>query len=566
MRRRTSHWRALGIIIAFTSQMRELRAPRLLLSITVAAALHASCAAAQSPVGLGPGGRLDVGGEAERYLRALELAGSAPAHHWTIRPLTAGKTGFSVDSAHPWQERWKAAKRGGTLPRLLRPSVRVIGNSTFPVQWGRGPTWAGRGFTVEAQAGFEWNVGVLHVQVAPTGFITQNSAFTLAANGLTGEDALRDARVPGGIDAPQRFGERSYGRIDAGASMAELRLPFLLVGVSTAARSWGPAVDYPLVLGPSSGGFAHAYVGTRAPVNIGPVSFHGLVLAGSPEQSAWSPATQGVKGRTTAGTVLTVGSRYVPGLEVGFVRFVHQPSDAQMPSPSFVARLFSTGLSRQGSVNLGSENGLASFFARWAFPGAGIEVYGEYYREDYSFDTRWLLQYPDDFGAYMLGLQRVYVASGKTLRAFRIEVVNGEPSTSNRGERGDRFGSMAVSNPIYQHSGVRQGHTNRGLFLGSPEAFGGAAVRMTLDRYTPKGRTSWVLERALRLDWLASTPTTTEGPHPDVMISLRGEVVRFIGAREFTLSVAPAFDLNRNLQPGHDVFNLNASFSVRGLR
>lgn len=537
--------------------MRELRVPhRWLLPLATAVALSSLPAQGQSPVGVGLGGGVDVGGEAERYLRVLELAGMASAHHWSLRPLAAGKNGFALDSAHPWRARWNSNRDRGHLPRILRPSARVIANSAFPVQWGSGPTWAGRGFTFESQVGVEWNFGALNIQLAPVGFIAQNSGFALAANGGAGDAAYRDARVPGSIDTPQRFGAASYGRIDAGTSTVELRFPVFLFGVSTAPRSWGPAVDFPLVLGANSGGFAHAYAATRAPVNIGPLNLHAMVLAGSLQQSTWSPVTSGIKGRTSAGTVFTVGSRHVPGLEVGFSRFVHHPSDALLPAMEFVTRLFSTGLSRTGGTNLAAEDQLASFFARWAFPQGGIEVYGEYYREDYSLDLRRFLQYPDDLGAYMLGVQRVYAVSPTTLRAVRFEVVNGEPSSSSRGERGNRFGSMLVTNPIYQHSGVIQGHTNRGLILGSPEAFGGAAVRMTLDRYTTKGRSSWVFERALRL----------EGEHPDVIFSLRREVMRFVGTREITLSIAPAFDMNRNLEPGRHVFNLNASFAVRGLR
>lgn len=547
--------------------MRELCVPRLwLLSISVAVALFSSCAEAQAPTRLGLGARLDVGGEAERYLRVLELAGVSPPQHWTIRPLSARSAGFPENVPHPWRDRWDPVKRSDLLPHLLRPSVRVIGNSAFPAQWGGGPTWAGRGFTVESQIGFVWNLWALRVQVAPTAFIAQNSTFTLAVNGLSEDAAMRDARVPFTVDVPQRFGVKSYGRIDPGASTVELRLPVLSLGVSTAPQSWGPAIDYPLVLGTNSGGFAHAYLSTTAPVRIGPVNFHGLVLVGALKQSPWSPVTEGVKDRNTAGTVMTVGLRYLPGLELGFSRFIHAPADTRLPSPSFVKRLFSTGLSGQGSTNLSNENGLASFFARWALPGAGIEAYGEYYREDYSLDTRWFLQYPDDFGAYMLGVQRVYLTASSNLRTFRVEVVNGEPSSSNRGERGNRFGSMLVSNPIYQHSSVRQGHTNRGLLLGSPEAFGGAAVRLTHDRYTSKGRTSWIFERALRLDYIAAAAAGTAQPHPDVIISLRGEFLRFMDTREVTFSFAPTLDLNRNLQRGNDVFNLNASVSVRGLR
>ena len=111
-----------------------------------------------------------------------------------------------------------------------------------------------------------------------------------------------------------------------------------------------------------------------------------------------------------------------------------------------------------------------------------------------------------------------------------------------------------------------QGHTQRGLLLGSPEAYGGAAWRAGYDQYDTRGRTSLVVERQLRVDWLPTVVPTDTTRRPAVQFAVGGEAMRFVGRREVTLSLTGMIELNRNLRPGVDVPNVRAAVSLRGLR
>jgi hypothetical protein len=218
--------------------------------------------------------------------------------------------------------------------------------------------------------------------------------------------------------------------------------------------------------------------------------------------------------------------------------------------------------------NLPDENQVASAFFRWAVPHSGIEVYGEYYREDFAVEPRRFAQYPDDYAMYVLGLHHARRIAPGRIRAFRFEIANGEISSSNRLERGSATDSgykLGGPQPPYLHGAVIQGHTNNGLFLGSPEAYGGAAWRLGVDEYDAHGRSSISLERRLRLDWLPGTSATT-APPPDLLYAVRAERMRFVGSREYSVTIIPMIDLNHNLKAGHDLFNLSVALSVRGLR
>jgi hypothetical protein len=526
----------------------------------------------QGPERLDGGGDLEVGSEAARYLRLLQLSGRAPAQPWSIQPLSAppgrGTHGFGTDSAHPWRLRWGAdTTRRLTSFRWIRPGARLTFNSHYPSGSGLGPVWTGRGITGELRGGAVLSLWRLRLQAAPVLFLAQNQAFELAANGASDSRRFADARFPYGIDAPQRFGDTPYGRLDAGNSTLSLELPRLAVGVSTAAQSWGPGREFPLVLSGNAGGFPHAFIGTTAPLNLGIMRLHTRLVAGQLQQSPFSPVPDTSSGRQGTGLVLVLLPRGVDGLELGFSRFIHTRAEG-VPDAAAVRRLFSGGLSGTGELNLRDENQVVSVFFRWAFPRSAFEVYGEYFRDDYSLELRRLLQYYDDLRTLMVGVQRVIQQSGTRVRSLRFELVNGELPSSNRGERSVNFpaGLRGMPLPPYLHGGVPQGHTQRGLLLGSPEAYGGAAWRAGYDQYDTRGRTSLVVERQLRVDWLPTVVPTDTTRRPAVQFAVGGEAMRFVGRREVTLSLTGMIELNRNLRPGVDVPNVRAALTLRGVR
>jgi len=528
-----------------------------------ALALTAAPLAGQQRTLLDLGGAVEVGGEAERYLRAAQLAGLLPAEPWTVRPMAVGRATGLTDAAHPWASRWVADTAAAMLS-VLRPGGRITFNSAFPRSSGAGPTWTGRGATVEARGGLALHWGALRAQLAPVLFYAQNASFTLADNGLVGDDRFRDARNPQQIDLPQRFGRSAYARLDPGFSHITLALPGSEIGVSTAAQVWGPAREYPLMLSGNAGGFPHAFLGTAQPLDLRVVRVQSRLIAGRPSATDWSPMRESGLTRWATGLVVSLAPNALPGLEVGGTRFIHLSRAGGVISPSDIGRLFTAGTAT-ATTNLPEENQLGSVFFRWAVPKAQLEVYGEYLRDDYTLEVRRALQYPDDLRAYTLGVQRVLHQSPTALRTLRWELVNGQLPPSNRGERRGNFaGGTGRPTPLYVHGGARDGHTHAGQLLGAPEAFGGAGWRAGLDRFAASGRTSLVLDRALELDWLTTARGTRDAVRPAVRYGLTAEATRFRGARELGAALGVDLTFNRNLQQGTHVPNLRAALWFRG--
>jgi hypothetical protein len=510
---------------------------------------------------------MEVGGEGERYWRALQLAGRLPFAPMGVRPYDGIQ--LTADSTHPWRARWPVAgqadTRGGRWAswQLLRPGARLTWNSGVPAGNEVGPAWTGRGVSGELRAGVRAQLWRVQLQLEPVAWLAQNQRFALVNEQAVGN---RDPRFAGSIDLPQRPGSGAYGRLDWGNSAAWVALPLVNVGLSTRAQLWGPAREFPLMLSANAGGFPHLFAGTRAGLPLGVGRLHARVMGGAPPQSRWSPLPDSTR-RWALGVVTSFTPRGIPGLEVGATRFIHALTDRAWPSASDYRRLVTGGLSGTGELNLAAENQLASAFFRWQVPGARFAAYGELLRDDYSLDLRRSLQYPDDLRSYLLGVERVLRADPASLRVLHAELVNGELPSSNRAERGGQgeVRQLGAPFPPYLHAGVLQGHTARGQLLGSPTAYGGAGWRVGYTAFSAAGRRTVRVERQMRLDWLAGLPGNAFVSR-EVRYGVLLEQLRFRGAQELLLTVAPSVDLNRGLERGRHTVNLRVAATVRGLR
>lgn len=496
-----------------------------------------------------------VGSEAEEYLRVLQVAGAAPLYPWSIRGFSPREAALLLpDSAHPWAPRAAEGPARAPWVRLLRPAVDLTYNSAFPHGANDGVTWAGRGITAAVRAGFALRAGPVSLRVEPHGFWAQNAGFELMPTGRTGRLAFADPDAPTTLDRPQRFGDQPYARIDPGESTLRVDVVGMAAGVSTASQQWGPSSAYPLVLGGNAGGFAHGFAGTSTPWKVGIGRVHGRVVWGSLAQSAWSPHEGHGSRRLMTGMVATFLPYGLDGLEVGASRFFHEPWPLGGLSPRDLAKpfeaIFKAGLGRTGEgpdARSDAGNQLASVFARWVLPGGGVEVWGEYLREDHSWDLLDFVLEPDHSAGYALGARKAW-RRGESLLSLRAEWLNTQPG---------HLRSVRIQGPAYVHFAQLQGHTHRGQFLGSPAAYGGGGATLALEGYTPRGRWKVDLGRE-RVRGGRPGPGAAE---VDVLNSAGAELLLFRRGFDTVSGVRGTWELNRHL--GGDAFNLSASLGVR---
>ena len=344
--------------------------------------------------------------------------------------------------------------------------------------------------------------------------------------------------------------------MDLGESSLRLDLPGIVVGASTATQVWGPAVLDPLIVGNNAAGIPHLFLGTSRPLNVGIGTVHVRLEAGRLDQSAYSYMEGDSTRRQMAGLVAVATIRGVPGLEIGGTRFYHRLWGDGISWETFKIPFESVYKNDVGEASKDSiaENQLASLYARWVLPSAGLEVYGEAARNDHSFNSRDLLLEPDHNFAYTLGARHVRRRGRDGLLGLRLETMNARASHL------DRIRGQAR---LYQHAQLRQGHTQRGQLLGSAAGLGGLATTLGADLYRPDGR--WTMELARRAraarQGFGDLGEGAWYKEWDVEYIARAERVRFGRTGDLVLGVAAVANLNQNFV--HDRYGLRVDFGWR---
>jgi hypothetical protein len=548
-----------------------------MLSTRIAGALTALfplLLAAQSAAPTEAPHHLMVGSSDEDYLRYLQTAGLAPLYPWSLREFSQPELArMSVKKgSHPWSGKgdYQASPSGRSFS-ILPVNAVFRYNSAFPYGSNDGAVWAGRGLTSAIDFGFAFRAGPLSGTFNPIAFSAQNRAFSLQPNGTT--NPLADPLFPTSIDRPQRFGTRGYSRFDLGETTVRLDLFGVVAGISTANMGWGPMENYPYIIGGNAPGFPHAFLGTSRPIGIWIGRVHGRVIWGELAQSPYSP----VKGTSYYSSMLETGTkrfasgavgifepRGIDGLELGVARFFHSLWPKEGIPRSYLSKPFEEifKVSLTGSAGFDTtffdrgvaDNQLASAFARWVFPKSGIEVYGEYGREDHNWERRDFVQEPDHSRTYGLGLRKVLGSDSSHLTAFRAEMINYELPTlgRNRGEGG-----------IYVHTVLLQGHTNRGQVLGSDTGLGtGGGSLIAWDRYDKGGAASISWTRTIRDQNGLFYSTGVQDPRADdVQNALTFSWMRYVTNGELSAGMTVVRELNRDFQA--DAWNTNLTVGYR---
>lgn len=533
--------------------------------------MYPLCSSAQA----GVGGRSEVfaGSELESYLRNLQAVGKSESYPWSIRAFSPAEIDrlAAADSAHPWGQRYDLNRRPqstGFQWDYVRPRVMFYLNNAFAYGGNDGAVWQGKGLTTSFQAGLSARWGPFSAVLAPVAFRAENQSFPLFRNGESGRLIFADGQFPLAIDRPQRFGTLPYSRVDLGQSTIRFDWFGIAAGISTANQWWGPTDIYPYILGNNAAGFPHFFVGTSQPANLWLARLQTRVVYGELEQSEYSSVrgskyfqsfSEPGRRRFMAGIVASLQPRGAPGLEVGVARFFHAARD----SSGFISHLLGMPFENLFKVQISDDdpdditslrdNQLASIFIRWAPPGSGFEVYGEYGREDYAGDERDLVLEPDHAGTVDIGFRKTWL-SPRVMKVLRAEVFNYQSPAGARTRGQGR---------VYLHGVLRQGHTNRGQLLGADVGPGsGGAQILAFDRYSTSGRMTALVSRVVTHEALTLYRSGAAASNTvDVMNSIGVEAVRFVGPFDVMARIVVTADLDRNFVA--DRANANFMLGIR---
>lgn len=362
-----------------------------------------------------------------------------------------------------------AAQAQGALSLEWVPAtLSVYANTAYPSGANDGAVWQGKGVSAQLGVGLQFQWGILSAAFVPGLAWQQNAAFPMVPTGLPGNLAYSNPYYGAALDVPQRFGDANFWTLTPGQSYVQVAYAGFGAGVSTENLWWGPGMRNTLLMSNNADGFPHAYAGTVRPVDIWIGNLEASVWLGSLGRSDYFYTQD----RAWVGAFTTdLELRWVRGLYVGFV-FVNVMSN----------------LCRSCEQN---SNQMIGFYGRWVFPPAGLEVYGEWTKDDgwdsYGDLTREL----DHAAGYTLGLQKVFLGSDYWVRLI------GEITDDNVPRPARDWRANPI--PYYAHA-ANTNYTSRGQIVGSAIGPGGSSQYLGVDVLTQSGWYGGWLERTRRND------------------------------------------------------------------
>jgi hypothetical protein len=128
----------------------------------------------------------------------------------------------------------------------------------------------------------------------------------------------------------------------------------------------------------------------------------------------------------------------------------------------------------------------ASYFARYVQPESGVEVYGEYAREEMATSAADALEIPEHTRAYIIGAQKQLPFYFGLDVLIHAEMTQTE-FTATR--------SFRPSPSWYTHHVIRQGYTHRGQIIGSGVGPGGSSQFLNVALLNGRQKLGFFFER-----------------------------------------------------------------------
>ncbi len=512
-----------------------------------------------------PAGTLAVDGlgtPPDDLARVAELAGAvAPQPRLVRRGGSRGET-VCADVGFPWPpfarptgsvrpepfDSGAGERSAGTEVRALPLRLSSVWNSRYPSGDNDGLLWAGRGLSQLATAGVALRYGPVSGAIAPEAAWSENHAFELRPNGLAGDLQFGNAYYPAEIDLPQRFGARAFTAFAPGQSYLRADLWNVGVGISSENLWIGPGVRSSILMSNAGPGFPHVFVGTSRPGDIWIGKGEAFLFWGRLDRSRF---IEGGGHPMISGLVVGYEPRWIPGLHLGLGRVMLQTWDRLRLRDWFAVFQPFQKQDLQSWFDDGNnpfDNQLASVFGRWVFPSAGLEIYGEWAREDHDWTWWGFIRDPDHSQAYLVGLQKIFRAGANVVRlhAELAHLQEVRPPASDRGM------------PVYYIHGNDLGYTNGGQLLGAWIGPGADSQTLAVDVFHRGGRIGGYLERVRRNDayyWAVIEPTRGSWAH-DAELAFGVRQALSVGPVEVSWEAAAAWRQNRDFL--HDEPNLKA--------
>jgi hypothetical protein len=298
---------------------------------------------------------------------------------------------------------------------------------------------------------------------------------------------------------PERFGEKSISKTLIGQSSIRLNFKGLSIGVSNENIWWGPSIRNSIMMSNHARGFKHITFNTTKPLKTKIGNFEWQVISGRLESSGYLPAGSDMQHAGTniyvpkinqlaetddwrylQGYTITYSPKWVPGLSLGFIRWVQMYAALveekywwMEGNPTWFPAFQNLFRKNDKYENYEAQtNQAAGLFLRWLWKDSKAEIYVDFHHNDSKQNIRDLLLDSDHSRAVTAGLQKVF------------NIKNDDYLFSWEWTQMEQAATSLVRNAgsWYEHGWVYDGYTNEGEVLGSSIGPGSNSQYFALSR------------------------------------------------------------------------------------
>lgn len=383
--------------------------------------------------------------------------------------------------------------RSGLQMYAVVPEVRYTYNSAIPYSMNDGPLWAGRGSSLGVEGGFgirqRYGSATFDISLVPALTYSQNRPFQVFASTVPGRSEFSNPfhPPPASLDLPHRFGSQALLTADLGASTFLVSWPAVAVGATSANEWWGPGIRNALVMSDNAAGVPRFFVRTARPARTPIGAVEAQLLSGTLTQSRFFDASAS-ENRTLSGLLVQLRPRFDSAVTIGFSRVVYAPIGSfASPFTLTLSRTFDAIARWENLDGAGQRSDqIGALFARWVFPRAGFEIFGEWARMDLPRTPLELLTAAHHSGAWTFGFQWAREARPERFLRLQSEFTYLEQS---------RVFPERPSPDFYSGQASPQGYTQRGQVMGAAIGPGSSSQWLALDWIAPRWQAGGYLNR-----------------------------------------------------------------------
>lgn len=450
----------------------------------------------------------------EEYYDFLSLSGFTERPTLNYRTLSDSEWQITDDSQNIWKDNNLGTKRTlyesdttetnwfttgidrSVKLKIYGPEWFNSYNTASPYGQNDGALWQGKGYNTSFTAGARLEAYGFELTLKPQLSFSENREFEFIAPNYSAVDSNGNATIYNGkaskygyygvqsIDAPQRFGDSSFWTFDFGDTELRYSWKTFTTGFGTQTIWLGPAQLNPIIHSNNAASYPKIDIGLRKTSLY--VPHFNWYLGDFELRGWWGKLTESdyfdnddsndnnlISGLAAAYSF----SGIFKGFTIGFNRTMLSKWNS----------INSYGLFRiyVPRMNGGSDEAdqRFSFTFDYLLPSAGLDIYLEWARNDFSPNMDYIIRYPFHTQGWTFGTQKAFNFNSNYGLKILLELTYLECSADY-----DRL--INWYSTFYSHGEILQGYTNRGQWLGAGVGTGGNSQYLGFEFLFPRGSTT----------------------------------------------------------------------------